>query len=147
MDGASAPCPYTKRVRLRIQQAPTRTYSTVQYIALNCIAFLCTAFNSITICYIRSSALHYKIVCSDKKSYEVAHLFFLSLISPYYAILLTSLLSATLPFNTLSFSLYQQRSSDTGNFVFNVNSGASSQTLSALFRYEMILPVAAVVSM
>ena len=38
-----------------------------------------------------------------------------------------------------------QRSNDTGNFVFNVNAKVSTHTLASLFRYEMILPISAVV--
>ena len=44
------------------------------------------------------------------------------------------------------YSKLLRRSNDTGNFVLNVNAKIESKILSKLFRYEMILPIRAVVS-
>ena len=44
------------------------------------------------------------------------------------------------------YSKLLRRSNDTGNFVFNVNAKVDSAVLTKLFRYEMILPIRAVVS-
>ena len=43
------------------------------------------------------------------------------------------------------YSKLLRRSNDTGNFVFNVNAKVDSAVLTKLFRYEMILPIRAVV--